>query len=75
LPQQFGRSLGDPTADEILSELRRRPDGMTRNDIREFFQRNKASGEITRALSVLAEYGRARVVRDGDGGGRPAEMY
>lgn len=57
----FGDALGDPVADEILSELRRRPDGMTRTDIREYFQRNRSSAEIGRALGVLQEYGLARV--------------
>jgi hypothetical protein len=59
----FGDSLGDETADEILRQLRSRPDGMTRTELRDFFQRNKTSAEISRALGVLQEHGLARVER------------
>jgi len=59
----FGDALGDTSADEILRELRSRPDGMTRNEIREHFQRHKSSAEIARALGVLQEYGLVRMVR------------
>lgn len=58
----FGDALGDPVADQILQELRRRaPDGLTRTEIVEqVFQRNKRSEEIARALSVLHDRGLAR---------------
>jgi hypothetical protein len=59
----FGDAVGDETADEILRQLRSRPDGMTRAELRDFFQRNKTSAEISRALGVLQEYGLARVDR------------
>jgi hypothetical protein len=55
----FGDASGDATADEILRALRARPDGMTRTEIRDFFQRNKRSDEISRALSVLETQGTA----------------
>lgn len=73
----FGDSLGDPTADEILRALRQHVDGMSRNDIREHFSRNKPSAEIGRALGVLQEYGLAKVVRDPvqEGQGRPTERW
>jgi hypothetical protein len=52
----FGSALGDPVADEILAELRRRaPEGMTRTDIRDHFARNKRADEINRAIGVLIE--------------------
>ena len=51
--QRFGESLGDPVADEILRDLRQSPEGLTRTQMRERFQRNKSSAEITRALAVL----------------------
>jgi hypothetical protein len=35
----FGDALGDATADEILREVRNHADGMSRNDIREHFNR------------------------------------
>jgi predicted enzyme related to lactoylglutathione lyase len=60
----FGDALGDATADEILRELRQRPGGMTRNDIREHFNRNKSSADIGRALGVLQEYGLSHVKRE-----------
>jgi predicted transcriptional regulator len=59
----FGDALGDTTADEIIRELRQAPAGLTRNEIREHFNRNKSSAEIGRALGVLLEYGLARVER------------
>jgi hypothetical protein len=52
----FGDSLGDPVADEILRLLRARKGvGMTRNEIREFFQRNKSSERIGQALGLLLQ--------------------
>jgi Protein of unknown function (DUF3987) len=71
----FGAALGDATADEILRVLRARPEGVTRNDIREHFGRNKPSAEIDRALSLLQEYGHARMVREQAEQGRPAERW
>lgn len=71
----FGDALGDATADEILRTLRSRPEGMTRNGIREHFGRNKLSAEINRALALLQEYGLARVERDQGEQGRPAEHW
>jgi hypothetical protein len=65
----------DETADEILRALREHPEGMTRTDIREHFGKNKRSAEIERALSVLQEYGRARMVREQAEQGRPAERW
>ena len=51
----FGTALGDPTADEILCQLRRRhPDGMTRTDIRDHFSRNKPVDEINRGSNVTS---------------------
>ena len=60
----FGDALGDQTADEIIRQLRQNPQGMTRNEIREHFNRNKSSAEVGRALDVLLEYGLARVERE-----------
>ena len=72
----FGESLGDPTADELLRALRATPDGMTRTEIREHFGRNKSSGEIARALGVLARQGLASGEKEKrDGPGRPTERW
>jgi hypothetical protein len=56
----FGDTLGDPTADAILKALRAAPGGMSRTQIRDFFNRKKQEGEITRALLALHEKGLAR---------------
>jgi hypothetical protein len=71
----FGAALGDATADEIFRALRDRPEGMTRTEIREHFAKNKRSAEIERALAVLQEYGRARMVREHGEQGRPTERW
>jgi Protein of unknown function (DUF3987)/Primase C terminal 1 (PriCT-1) len=70
----FGESLGDPAADEILSLLRASEDGVTRNELIDHFKRNKASGEIGRALALLQGLGLARVERR-QTGGRAAEVW
>lgn len=70
----FGDSLGDPTADEILAVLRTSVEGMTRNDIYEYFSRNKSSAETSRALAVLQAHGLARVEQVKTAG-RPAQVW
>ncbi len=70
----FGDALGDPVADSILDGLRRAPDGLTRDQIRDLFGRHRRSGEIDRALGVLAKAGRA-VCRNEETGGRPREVW
>jgi hypothetical protein len=70
----FGEALGDATADESLRAIRAQPGGMTRNEIREHFKRNKSSAEIGRALAVLAEYGLARC-SPRETNGRPSEVW
>jgi hypothetical protein len=73
----FGDTLGDATADEILRELRSHSKGITRNEIREHFNRNKSAAEIGRALGVLQEYGLAHMVRarETEGQSRPTERW
>ena len=78
----FGDSLGDPLADEILSVLKRTPEGLTRTDIRDVFGRNRRAGEIERALGTLLKAGLARKVTEKphteDGAavkGRPIERW
>jgi hypothetical protein len=71
----FGGALGDPVADSILTVLRHRhPDGMSRNDIREHFGRNKSAEEITRALTMLLEHHLVRREMQ-ETAGRPAEVF
>jgi len=70
----FGDSMGDPVADDILRALGSAPDGLSRNDIRELFQRHQSSGRIGQALALLLKHGRARVSQD-QTGGRPTERW
>jgi hypothetical protein len=70
----WGDSLGDPTADAILKALREAADGLSRDDLRELFSRNKRSEEIGRALALLAECGLARSEPKRTGG-RPQERW
>jgi hypothetical protein len=70
----FGSSLGDASADAILQLLSKSPNGVTRNEIRQHFQRHKDSSEIDRALMVLLEHGLARRA-ERETGGRPAEVW
>jgi len=71
----FGDTLGDATADQILRALRVAPNGMTRTEIRDHFQRNKHDADISRALDVLAEYGLAFSRREQRDRGRPTERW
>ena len=71
----FGDALGDPLADAILSQLRSRAQGMTRTEIREFFQRNKSSAQIQAALDLLREHGVARFELEESDGIRRAERW
>lgn len=73
----FGSSLGDPMADQVLSLLRRHPDGMSRTGITNALSRNKKADEIERALGVLSERGMAEMekVQPPSGRGRPEERW
>ncbi len=69
----FGASLGYPLSDRLLAELSKCPQGMTRTDIRDFFQRHRAP-EVSQALGYLEECGLARrETRETEG--RPAEVW
>lgn len=70
----FGDATGDTVADAIVRALRASPAGLTRNEIRDVFGRNRRSEEIERALHFLARLGRAHSIRE-ETGGRPAERW
>jgi hypothetical protein len=70
----FGDRLGDPVADEILRLLRGSPEGVTRNELREFFHRNVASERIGRALALLLQH-RLAYCRHCPTERRPAERW
>jgi hypothetical protein len=72
----FGDAFGDPIADAILAALRvRKPDGMSRNDIRELFSRNVESARIVTALDALRKGGKAEQHTVHAPRGRPTEMW
>jgi Protein of unknown function (DUF3987) len=71
----FGDSLGDDVADEILSELRKRKEGMTRTEISDHFGRHQSAGRIARALALLQRFGLAEQRTIEGTGGRPAERW
>lgn len=73
----FGDALGDPIADEILRVLRETPEGMTRDDLRNHFDRNVGAARLTQALDQLAEKGMATARKEPPQGGRgrPAERW
>lgn len=70
----FGDALGDPLADDILLELRRRPEGMSRTEIRDYLGKHTSGGDITRALDHLRRENLAYSYSI-DTGGRPAEQW
>ena len=71
----FGDSLGDPTADDIWTLAKTRPDGISRTEVRDLFSRNKKTREIDRALSALEDAGRLTRRSHSDGHGRPSEVW
>jgi hypothetical protein len=70
----FDEATGDGLADEILAALRCRPPGMTRTELRDFFDRNKSGEDIVRALEMLRSQGLASAVSEKTGG-RPTERW
>jgi hypothetical protein len=70
----FGDRLGDPLADEILSALRQKPNGMTRTELHDLFKRHRNGREIGRALSDLSEQGLVYCKPEATEG-RPAERW
>jgi hypothetical protein len=73
----FGDRTGDRLADELLEALRDAgEEGMTRNDIRDFFGRNQKSVRIGSVLRDLERQGLARMEKEKtDGPGRPPERW
>jgi hypothetical protein len=70
----WGDSLGDPVADELLRLLRGCPAGLTRTEIRDYFQRHASADRIGRALGLLLQLRLARCDRQ-ETGGRPSERW
>jgi hypothetical protein len=70
----FGEAMGDAVADDIANALRSAPVGMTREEIRNLFQRNRPAAEIDRALGVLLEHRLAHFTNE-QTAGRPATRW
>jgi hypothetical protein len=70
----FGDSLGDPVADELLRLLHASPNGLTRTEIRDYFQRNASADRIGRALGLLLQHKLAHKEQQ-ETGGRPSERW
>jgi len=70
----FRDALGEPVADAILAALKESREGLTRNDIREMFRRNKSSERIGHALALLQEQGKV-AMRKEQTDGRPREVW
>jgi hypothetical protein len=70
----FGDASGDPVADKIMEVLRNKPEGLTRNEIRDLFARHRSSARIDQALNHLQELRRVRGESQATGG-RPAERW
>jgi hypothetical protein len=68
----FGDTLGDPIADELLSEVRARGEaGLTRTEARDHFGRHQTD-RLAAAVDLLRARRLIRVV-DGETGGRPVK--
>jgi hypothetical protein len=70
----WGDALGDPVADELLRLLRGSPDGLPRNQMRDYFSRHQSSERIGQALALLAEHRLARAEHQ-ETNGRPREVW
>jgi hypothetical protein len=73
----FGDKTGDRLADELLEALKDAgEEGMTRNDIHDFFGRNQKSVRIGSVLRDLERQGLVRMEKEKtDGPGRPPERW
>ncbi len=69
----FGQALGDPTADAIVELLRARPEGVTRTEVSDHFDRNKSKAQIDAAIALAQSGGLLRIERR-ETGGRPVEV-
>ncbi len=70
----FGESLGDLVCDAILELLRGKPEGATRTEISEHFDRNKTKAQLDAALGTLQARGMIRSSPKLTGG-RAAELW
>lgn len=67
-------ATGDPFAEQVHAALTASPDGLTRTQLRDLFNRNQPAARVDTALAVLAQAGRAQRRRQHTAG-RPAEIW
>ena len=67
-------STGNPLAEQIHTALKSNPDGLTRTQLRDLFQRNRTGNDVEQALQTLTRTQRAHPERVSTGG-RPAELW
>jgi hypothetical protein len=70
----YGAALGNPTADRILAELERTPDGLTRTDIRSLVGGKVSEAQIEVALELLTRHDLAHALIEPTGR-RPAKRW
>jgi len=70
----FGGALGDPIADRLLRQLRRKgASGMPMKEIHGLFGGNKSGDDLRRAISMLEDHGLANIEKKVTKG-RPSEI-
>jgi hypothetical protein len=69
-----GGATGDPLAEQIHAALTASPDGLTRTQLRDLFNRNQPAARVDAALAALAQAGRTQRRRQHTAG-RPAEIW
>jgi hypothetical protein len=70
----LGDATGDPLAEQIHAALTNQPQGMTRTELRDLFQRHQTGERLDQALHALTTTGRARRTKILTAG-RPAELW
>ncbi len=70
----LGQATGDQLAEQIHAALTHHPDGLTRTQLRDLFQRHQPAHRIEQALNALAHTSRANQTTITTTG-RPAELW
>ncbi len=70
----FGESTGNNVGDTILAAVKSKPQGITRTEIRDLFDRHATAREVDEALTQLQSQ-RLLAVENKPTGGRPVHVY
>jgi hypothetical protein len=71
----FGAEPEDPLVGMVMDKLKEAPEGLTRSQLRDAFQRNVPAPQLLAALAKLRDQGAAYSEKDTSTGGRPAERW